>query len=361
MSFAPVMYPGTADPWAATAIAVAPNEDRVGVDFALQFVPTATIAGAVIDPDGFPARAAQGTMLMPAMSVFVRQPIIVRPGPDGKFSLSGVLPGQYVLAMRGSAGAAPGAPPPVGPGAQSLWALMDVVVDGRDVSNLEVRLSAGVSVTGRVVFDATTTKPPDDLKAVRLSLSPVGDGVTVGAADVQTNPNGTFALTGVAPGRYRLNATLPPAQGAAWTLKSAIVGGVDSLDSPLEISAGADVGDAVVTFTDTPTEITGTLFDAAGQPTPQYFIMVFSTDRTMWRAYSRRVKYARPGNTGEFRVVVPAGEYYVCALTDLDPYEMYSSTFLDPLAAAAMKITLADGEKRVQNLKVAALPAPQRH
>ena len=82
----------------------------------------------------------------------------------------------------------------------------------------------------------------------------------------------------------------------------------------------------------------------------------------MWRAYSRRVRYVRPGNTGEFRLAgLPPGEYYVCALTDLDPYQMYSSAFLDPLAAAAMKIKLAEGEKRVQDLKVAALPSPQRH
>ena len=82
----------------------------------------------------------------------------------------------------------------------------------------------------------------------------------------------------------------------------------------------------------------------------------------MWRAYSRRVRYVRPGNTGEFRLAgLPPGEDYVCALTDLDPYEMYSSPFLDPLAAVAQKITLAEGEKRAQDLHLAKLPSPQRH
>jgi hypothetical protein len=362
VSFAPVVYPGTADPLAAGAITVAAAEERLGVDFALQYVPTATVNGVIVDPDGLPPRSAQGSLIMPSVSLFVRQPMIVRPTPDGKFSLSGVLPGQYVLAIRGAAGAPAGASPSSAPAPQTLWALMDVVIDGRDISNLQVRLAPGVTVTGRVVFNGTTAKPPDDLRTVRISLQPVGDGVTVSPQDVQANQNGTFVMTGVGPGRYRLSAFLPAAQNAAWTLRSATLGGTESLDYPFEVRPGMDVSDATVAFTDKPAEITGMLFDAAGRPTPQYFIMVFSTDRTMWRAYSRRVRYVRPGNTGEFRLAgLPPGEYYVCALTDLDPYEMYSSPFLDPLAAVAQKITLAEGEKRAQDLHLAKLPSPQRH
>ncbi|HKW01683.1 MAG TPA: carboxypeptidase-like regulatory domain-containing protein [Vicinamibacterales bacterium] len=362
VSFAPVLYPGTADSLAAGAITVSAAEERLGMDFALQYVATATVSGVIVDPDGRPPQGSQGSLIMPSASLFISTPMIVRPAADGKFSLSGVLPGQYVLAMRGAAGTPAGTAPQSAPAQQTLWALMDVVVDGRDLSNLQVRLAPGMTVSGRVVFDGSSAKPPDDLRLVRINLQPIGEGVTVTPQDVQASQNGTFVMTGVGPGRYRLNALLPAAQAAAWTLLSATMGGTESLDFPFEVRPGTDVSDATVTFTDKPTEITGTLFDAAGRPTPKYFIMVFSTDRTMWRANSRRVRYVRPGNTGEFRLAgVPPGEYYVCALTDLDFYEMYSSEFLDPLAAAAMKMTLAAGEKRVQDLKIAALPSPQRH
>jgi hypothetical protein len=49
---------------------------------------------------------------------------------------------------------------------------------------------------------------------------------------------------------------------------------------------------------------------------------------------------------------LPAGDYYVCALTDLDPSDLYDPAFLDQLAPVSFKITLADGEKKVQNLKL---------
>ena len=62
---------------------------------------------------------------------------------------------------------------------------------------------------------------------------------------------------------------------------------------------------------------------------------------------------AHPGSDGMYKVQgLPAGEYYVCALTDLDPNDLYDPAFLEQLVAASFKITLADGETKVQNLKL---------
>ena len=43
----------------------------------------------------------------------------------------------------------------------------------------------------------------------------------------------------------------------------------------------------------------------------------------------------------------------MCAVTDLDPNALTDMPFLDGLAAVAVKVTLADGEKQTQNLKLA--------
>ena len=52
-----------------------------------------------------------------------------------------------------------------------------------------------------------------------------------------------------------------------------------------------------------------------------------------------------PASDGTYKITgLPAGEYYVCALTDLDPNDLYDSAFLDQLVAGAFKITLAAGE-----------------
>lgn len=357
-SYSPVLYPGVTDSAAATSVTISGAEEHVGIDFSLQYVPTATITGTILDPDGLPPQVAQANMLNPAQPVFLVSPVFIRPGPDGKFSTSGVLPGQYVLAARGSAHGTGGVAGPL-----LYWASLDVAVDGRDITNLDVKLQPSMSVTGRVVFDGADAKPPDDPSKVRVSLSLVQSGTTVslGALDGKMNADGTFAIPGVSPGRYRLDAFLPAAPGttSAWTLRSSMVNGLDSLDYPFDMRPGASVTDTVVRFTDRPTEINGTLVDQAGRPAPQYFIVVFSADRTFWMPRSRRVRSLRPGNTGSFKITgLPPGEYFVCALTDLEPAQLYTSAFLEPLMASSYKIALAEGEKKTQDLKLARTPAP---
>jgi hypothetical protein len=212
-----------------------------------------------------------------------------------------------------------------------------------------------VTVSGRLAFEGAAAKPAD-LKAVRVSLSPTYETIMIAPAGGQVAPDGSFTISGVAPGRYRVSASVPTSGGGpqTWTPRSAVIGSQDALDLPFEVRSGNGVSDAVVTFTDRPTEIAGTLFDANGRPTPQFFIVVFATDRTFWLPSSRRVRSARPGNTGAYRFAgLPPGEYYVVAVTDFDQNELYTTPFLESLASAAsLKITLGEGEKVVKDLKL---------
>jgi hypothetical protein len=80
----------------------------------------------------------------------------------------------------------------------------------------------------------------------------------------------------------------------------------------------------------------------------------FSTERRNWTIGSRRVSQARPDNTGGFNIpVLAAGEYYVAALTDLDPSQLTEPGFLESLVAASIRVTLVPGEVKAQTLKVA--------
>lgn len=112
--------------------------------------------------------------------------------------------------------------------------------------------------------------------------------------------------------------------------------------------------DAVLIFSDRHSELSGSLVSPAGTPTSQYFVVVFPADRTLWRAGSRRIQSVRPASDGSFAIKdLPAGDYLIAALTDLEPADLEDAGVLDQLMSAGVKVSLGDGEKKIQDLRIA--------
>jgi hypothetical protein len=336
MAFGPVFYPSATRAASAEPITLGRAEERAGIDLVMSRQPTARISATIIGVDGQVATGASvrfsdgfGTAGMVA--------------PDGRYAANDLRPGQYTLtAFSGSA-----------------YATMDISVNGRDIPDLVLRLQpAGattVTLSGRTAFDAATLTPPASLTGVRVSL--VGAKPT-GLLSATARADGTFTIQGIDPGRYRIQASLagqPPAgSGPAWQVKSAMVNGKDASDMFIDLELGQDLSDVVVTFTDHPGELSGTLQYAAGKPAPGYYVVVFSADRSFWRQGARRLPApVRVATDGTFRFPnLPAGAYHLVALTDVNQSDLYDEAFLTHLAASALSITLADGEKKTQNLTV---------
>lgn len=356
-------YPGTFSAPQATAITVAAGEERSGADFPLLLVPTAKLEGTVSIPEGVNQKtiAAQLIVNNPhsfMLDMFRRATVTA----DGSFTFASVPPGNYTIAVTAQSGApGPGLRAgqmpagPMTPPAPSHWAMADVAVDGQDISGVSLQLQPGLIVSGRVEFDGSGTPP--DVTRIRLSMmQPMSPGmVALGVSSVQPDASGAFTIRGITPGTYRLTASIPTLRTdtQAWQLKSSTINGRDTLDGVFELRAGAD--DAVVTFTDKATELTGTVQDAAGQPAPEYHIVVFSADKSHWVPTSRRIRYVRPGADGKFQVPnLPPGEYLVAAVNDIEPGEWFDPAVLDQLSRTAIALALVEGEKKVQDLKLGA-------
>ncbi len=344
-ALAPVYYPGTTDPASATTITLGAGEERTGVDIALQLVPVATVQGLIVEPDGQAPASADVTMTRSGPLV-ESETEYERSERGGRFTVSGLAPGHYTLVVQAVARASvAGSSRPV----PSLWGMTEIDVDGRDISGLVVTLQPGVPVSGRVVFQGQAAA--GDMRGVRLRLASTQPGARAANFLAQAAADGTFTFPGVAPGAYRLVAS-PPA--TAWTPKSAVVGGRDWIDEPMEIRLGQRVSGVVVTFTDRPAEVFGTVSDRTGQPTLDFFIVVFPADRRFWTPFSRHVAYARPDSNGTFRMTgLPPSQYYLCAVTDLDSESVTETSFLETLVPASTKFTLAEGEKKVQDVRLA--------
>jgi protocatechuate 3,4-dioxygenase beta subunit len=373
IGYSPVFYPGVTDAGAAADVGVGIGEERSNVDFQLQFVTTSTVSGTLQVPGAVEPRGVM-LMLVPATGVEMsasmlggfpmgRAPVNAR----GEFRFESVQAGDYTITARASSQPPPargrGAGRAGGPPAQpvmDLWATERVTVAGQDVSGLTVVLQPGVTLSGRVAFAGSSLEPPTSLSAIsiRLVAADATPSVTVGVPIVRPEEDGTFTMPGVAPGRYVMSASIPRRPGApdlAWVPFRASIGGRNALDEPFDLPAGADIDDVVVEFTDRSAEIHGTITDGAGRPVPDLTLIVIAghPDRWLPALASRFQRTAQPDDEGRFRLpLLPPGDYYLAALGEMDQADLRDPAYLEQLAANAIPITLAPGEKREQNIQL---------
>ena len=375
--YAPVYYPGTTAPSSAAPVTVAPGEEKGSIDFQYQVVPIARVDGIVTSTASQPVSNIQVSLVNTALAVPGISPGSARPDAQGAFRIPNVPPGQYtliaratiggpggreggpggrgampggrgeILAGRGRAGAAPGSDP------IRLWATADVTVDGRNVSNVVLTLQQGMSVSGRIVFEGTTQQPAD-LTRLRVNLAPVvapGTPAEVAsAATGRVDAEGRFSIASVVPGRYRLNAS---GAGTGWFLGSSTVEGQEALDFPIEVKPNQAINAAVVTFVDRQSELAGTIVNERAQPVPDYTLIVYPADQRYWTPQSRRIQSARPATDGRFTFRnLPAGEYRLVPVYDPEPGSWFDPAFLQQLESASVRVSIAEGEKKEQHLRV---------
>lgn len=391
VAYAPSYFPGVATASAATRVRLAAAEERRGTDFVFAPIAVGTIEGSVVRADGqtldnvmLSVDVGSSQAVNPASRMILTQP----PGPDGRFRYSSVAPGRYRLvaragvtapdqAGRGGAGGRGGASMFVTSGSptgtapanpSAVFAVADVDITGPGVATVALTLRPGVSMRGRVVFDAAAATPPDP-SALRIGLSAPGttgsysasylDGtrfgnVLGGVSAVNPRPDGSFELAGIPPGTYAATGFLPAGATSTWWLRSATYGDRDMLDSPMVIRE-QDVDGVVLTYTDRRNELSGSLATAQGQPAPDYFVVVLPADATLWQPGSRRLKSTRPATDGTFSIRdLPAGTYLLAALTDFEPRDFEDRDFLTAVAAPgqALAVTIRDGERIVQDIRI---------
>jgi hypothetical protein len=352
MNYAPVFSPGLTDIGAAATIPLGLGEEQSGVDIAIHLSPTATVRGTVRDPAG-PLPSTLSVGLVPAgpydelLAGAGIRGLSTPMSADGTFKFASVPPGQYTATAqvgRGGRGS---------PYELQKWAKADITVDGRDL-DVSLELKPGVAITGRVVFEGASPPTPADLQKLSFKLQPVGSGgqllLTSGG---QVDAQGHFNFPAVVPNIYQfVHSWAVPAAGDRWILKNSVLNGKDAYESPLAITPD-DKLEWTLTFTDTPTTLTGVFQDRGGRAATDYYLLIFAKDRARWTPGSRRIRMMRPATDGSFIAKgLPAGEYYLAALTDLESGEWNDPTLLEQLTKTAATVVLREGETTKQDFRI---------
>jgi len=109
----------------------------------------------------------------------------------------------------------------------------------------------------------------------------------------------------------------------------------------------------VLTMTDSASVLEGTLTDAAGKPVRDHTMVLASTDARFWVPGTRRIATSHPGPDGRYTFsALPPGTYFLAAVQDLDNGAQFEPDFLRELSRASVPVTITEGGKTVQDLRI---------
>ncbi|HET6612300.1 MAG TPA: carboxypeptidase regulatory-like domain-containing protein [Kofleriaceae bacterium] len=209
----------------------------------------ATIRGRVHNPDGEPVAGAR---------IWTRtttgDPRAQRTGgtavsdDDGSFEIKGLAAGSYTLRARSDAY------PPTSDGPT-------VTVGPDGVAEADIELAAGGAITGVVVDERGEAMAAVTVRAQGKSFRIRGNTTT------QTRDDGTFSMTGVAPGPYRVLAV------RGWFSQMRKPGTTDDdlQGEQVTVKAGA-TAEVKLVVEDQSGEIHGQVLDEGGEPVNDAFI-----------------------------------------------------------------------------------------
>ena len=313
-------YPGTISDAEAAPIVVGLGEE---VSVALQIVTgvrLARISGVIVGSERPALRMMRRTLGGNTM-------LSVDSTADGRFTATGLAPGEYTITATGEkeAGA------------------LRVTVAGEDIDDLVLTMRPAATLRGRFTFDGGPP-PAVGFSEFRVSVPEESGLPRVTAA----RNDWTFEATGVLPnGVLRLQQPPP-----GWFLKAVLLDGRDVTDTPIDFS-GFEGKPIEVVITQRMASIAGSVVDAANRPVTDYAVVVFPEDPAQWTAHNRFILAARPDQDGRYTIRgLAAGGYFIRAVRNLLPGEERSPATLNRLRDGATAVALQGAQEQTLTLRL---------
>jgi len=364
---------------ATTFVRLEPGQDRTDLSLAVHRVPTQTVSGTLIVPGGSAANHVLHLLPAETADFPLFEVATAIADASGAFTFFGVPNGGYVIRVVKSPLPKDGGQRFAllnsvrdaqfvtvvsnGPGLGTVvddeplyFANETVSVNSQPVKGITVSLRPGVRVTGRAEFDGTAARPSADVFPRTMITVEAANGYSPRNSPLgRFAADGTFKSASLLPGSYVIRPAPPP----GWTVKTVNAGGRDVTERVVDIAA--DLSDVVVTYTDHPAQITGTVAAASGSSgsLDHVSVVLFPADRENWANYgasSRVFVVSRAKSTGAFTLTAPKpGAYFIVAVPDEQLADWQDPAILAKLATVAKSIDLRDGESPTVPLSVRSI------
>jgi hypothetical protein len=241
------------------------------------------------------------------------------------------------------------------PTESTLWAEVPVTV-GREARDVPIELQEGFRISGRFEFDGTLPQPaPNVVGTMNVMIQPVNGRASAIPLTGIVSPTGEISTYSIPPGQYVIRMSMPVSSWLAtegWHYVSSMLDGRDVGDTAFDLRG--DVSGLVIRMSDRFSVISGVANGESGRIDQDAAVIVFSVDRSTWANFGstpRRLRYVRVEPDGTYRVTaLPPGDYYVAAIPDEQAGNWLDPARLERLARVATRVTLADGEQKIQNV-----------
>jgi hypothetical protein len=339
-NYAPTYYPGVPSVNEAKAVTVGLSQEVLDINFGMQLVRVSRISGVVSNPDGTPVTSGNINLMAEgggARGNQIGMNFGARIQWDGSFTIGNVAPGHYILRARGTDSETP------------QFAAQPISVNGDDLAGIAVILSAGATISGTISF-LPGGSPAPDYTQFRITAPSTDQSDFGPQSSARVDKDGHFTIEGISAGSHLIR---PSNASRTWLLQSVTVGGRDITDAPIQLRSGENLANVTLVFTDKQSEINGTLTAENGTPVPDFTVLAFPTDSTLWRPQSRQIMTARPDQTGKYRIRgLPPGDYYLATVDPSQQGEWFEPAYLDEHRAGAARVTLTEGDVKTKDFTV---------
>lgn len=346
LAYVPVYFPGTPRLDDARPVTLTTGDDRQNIDFQVARVRMGRVDGSVIASELGTYQTVSITMETVAGSSPMTQALSRIVDPDNTFDVTRP-PGRYTIFAQSS-------------GSEKQVAFAEINIEAGQTTPVQMTLHPPVTLAGHL--SANGSAPFPALTGHRVQVKGLSPGVSTLTPQVSSaTAAGEFTVKNLVPGRYVIGSAPffgASVASAAWGLESVLLDGKDVTDLPVLLTAETAPREVSVVIGNRWQQLSGRLTDAGGRGISDYTVMVFPVNDAYWFYGTRRIVTTLPGTDGTFKLggpgpaLLPPGDYYLAAVTDVSKDEQYDPAFLKSIVPSAIRVTLAPGARARQDVRI---------
>jgi hypothetical protein len=334
----PTLYPNAVDEVGAVPIRIEPGARLNGINFSLKAVKPLHVSGNVVGYGNGQPVAGEGVKLRRTLSNGIV------PGPEetsrtdagGNFDFDKVLPGEYVISVVISL-----------PGFHTLSDTQSITVNERPISGIRIVPRPYPSINGQLVFESNDSP---EARRPSLRFTNIVSEPRREEYDAGVDGDGTFQLSNVAPGIYRISLT---GLSDDSFIHSATNGNQDILGHGLDVSDGSADDVRIVVGSNGGT-VEGVVNIETDRPASSAAVVLLPNQRDRVGLF----RTATSDQSGHFTIRgISPGLYRALAFTDLEPNIYFDPVFTEKFETKSQAVTIEEGGR--VTLSLTAIQRPE--